>query len=277
MSTDRPSFQIPDALPDVAAPARDSASVILVRDTAGGLEVFMLERVLRSDFAGGAFVFPGGKLDDADGDPGIIDHLDGWPPADGWATSEHPDVARALLICAIRETFEEAGVLFARNPSGSVVSLRAGEEERWAAARTAIHAGDLTALDGARNANVRFAADLLRFWARWQTPAFAPKRYDTRFFVGCLPDGQEPLHDDIESSSGRWIAPAEALRLAAAGAFTVIFPTRKMLESLLPFADAAALWEAAGEGRDPAPVLPRIERDGEDWRVVMPDGSAHAP
>jgi 8-oxo-dGTP pyrophosphatase MutT (NUDIX family) len=274
---DRPTFVVPDTPPDAVAPARDSASVILARDGDAGLEVFMLERVLRSDFAGGAFVFPGGKLDDADGDAGIVEHLDGWPRAGAWEASEEDATARALLICAIRETFEEAGVLFARSARGNIVSLRAGAEEDWAAARRAIHAGELTALQGAQRNRVRFAADLLRFWARWQTPAFAPKRYDTRFFVARMPDGQEPLHDDIESSSGRWITPTDALRLAAEGSFTIIFPTRKMLEALTTFPDAASLWDAAGDGRDPTPVLPRLTKDGDAWRIVMPDGTTHEP
>lgn len=274
---DRPTFVVPETLPVTVAPARDSASVILARDGAAGLEVFMLERVLRSDFAGGAFVFPGGKLDDADADAEIADHLDGWPRDGAWEASEDSSTARALLICAIRETFEEAGVLFARTARGHIVSLRAGSEEDWAAARRAIHAEELTALQGAQRNGVRFAADLLRFWSRWQTPEFAPKRYDTRFFVARMPDGQEPLHDDIESSSGRWITPTEALRLAAEDAFTIIFPTRKMLEALTVYPDATSLWDAAGDQRDPTPVLPRLTKDGDDWRIVMPDGTTHAP
>lgn len=274
---ERPSFAVPEVAPETVAPARDSASVIVARDGADGLEVFMLERVLRSDFAGGAFVFPGGKLDDADADPALAGVIDGWDDAGAWESSEDPATARALVICAIRETFEEAGVLFARDARDQIVTLRAGSEERWAAARRAIHAEEMTALDGARANGVRFAADLLRFWARWQTPEFAPKRYDTRFFVGRLPDGQEPLHDDIESSSGRWITPAEALRLAADGSFTIIFPTRKMLESLVPYPDTAALWAAAGTARSVTPVLPRLRKDGDGWMIEMPDGTTHAP
>jgi 8-oxo-dGTP pyrophosphatase MutT (NUDIX family) len=269
--TERPSFVIPQDEPAHPAVARPSATVIVVRDMPGGLECFMLERHLNSDFVGGAYVFPGGTVDDRDRDVELVKHVNG---------ISH-DVRRALgedalgfVVCAIRETFEEAGILFARHASGEPVQLR--DEERWVEYRRALNAREITALDLARDANIVFAADLLRFWWRLVTPEFAPRRYDAPFFVAHMPEGQEPLHDEVETTASRWVRPLEAAEAGRAGKFQIIFPTRKTLEQIGEHATSEQVF-AAAIGRDPTPLLPRIEMIDGEPRILLPDGSVHEP
>jgi len=273
---DRPHMEMPLEEPAEPVLARDSATVIVARDGDRGLEVFMLERTLASDFAGGAYVFPGGRLDPADLDPGYVDLIDGWDPARAAEMGEDDETrARGILICAIRETFEEAGILLARGPDGTPVRL-GPDATRWIEVRHALQAGDHDALEGAREAGIRFDATMLRFWGRLVTPVQAPKRYDTRFFIAKMPDGQVPLHDALETTASRWVRPGEAVEQALAGTLSIIFPTRKTLESIAGYGSAGELLAAAVD-RPPDPILPRIVlREGE-VRVVLPDGSSHLP
>ncbi len=265
---DRPSFVVPVEVPDPPVAPRDSATVILLRDGAGGLEVFMLERHLRSDFAGGAYVFPGGTIDDRDTDAAASASLD---------IAAETDVAPAFHLCAIRETFEEAGVLLARRDGEAVRFDATDETERFAAYRREFNArsGSLAAL--AESEGLRYAGDLLHYYQRWITPEFAPKRYDTRFFAAEMPEGQEPLHDDVETTASTWIRPMDALTQAAEGLFSIIFPTRKCLGSLTPFAKAGDVI-ASTRGKRIDAVLPKVVLSDGQARVVLPgDATLHEP
>jgi len=275
---DRPSFTVPLDLPENPAPARDSATVMLVRDGSEGLEVFMLERHLQSDFAGGAYVFPGGTVDARDLDAEASGFLDG-PALPG--ASAHidapPDTALGFYLCAIRETFEEAGVLLARRSGEPVRFDDAAEEKRFAVYRDEFNArgGSLTEL--ATKEHLRYAGDLLHYYARWITPEFAPKRYDARFFVATMPAGQVPLHDDVETTASTWIRPGDALSQAREGLFSIIFPTRKTLESLEEFSSADEVI-ASTHGKDVPAVLPTVVLAGGQAKVVLPgDATLHEP
>ena len=264
---DRPSFAIPVEVPDPPVAPRDSATVILLRDGAVGLEVFMLERHLNSDFAGGAYVYPGGTIDDRDTDPEARRFLD----------APH-DVEPEFYLCAIRETFEEAGVLLARR-DGRPVRLTTGdaEEERFAAYRRELNARGGSLAEIAEREGLRYAGDLLHYYARWITPEFSPKRYDARFFLAVMPDGQEPLHDDIETTASTWIRPQDAIEQARDGLFSIIFPTRKTLESLMQFATTA---DAVASTRDKSieGILPSVVLADGQARVVLPgDPTLHEP
>lgn len=266
---DRPSFAIPVEVPDPPATPRDSATVILVRDGAQGLEVFMLERHLRSDFAGGAFVFPGGTIDDRDQDAAATRFLDRPAP--------NGDVDAAVYLCAIRETFEEAGVLLARRGIESVAFRDAGDVKRFAAYRLELNArgGSLAAI--AEREGLRYAGDALHYYQRWITPEFSPKRYDTRFLVAAMPEGQQPLHDDVETTASTWIRPTDALTRAAEGLFSIIFPTRKCLESLTRFSSTDDLIASTRDKRIEA-VLPTVVLSDGQARVVLPgDPTLHEP
>jgi 8-oxo-dGTP pyrophosphatase MutT (NUDIX family) len=273
---DKPSFAMPVEEPAEPVSARDSATVMVARDGDRGLEVFMLERHLRSDFAGGAYVFPGGKLDASDLDPGFAELMGGWSAESAKAMGEEDEErARAIAVCAIRETFEEAGILLARMSDGTPVRLATERGDRWIEYRRALQAKELSALEAARRAEIRFATDLLRFWGRLVTPVQAPRRYDTRFFIALMPEGQTPLHDDVETTASLWVRPADAVARSLDGSLSIIFPTRKALESIAEFDSATELFEAA-VGRPVEPVLPRIVMENGEPRVVLPDGSMHA-
>jgi 8-oxo-dGTP pyrophosphatase MutT (NUDIX family) len=246
---------------------RDSATVIVVRDDRERLEVFLLERHLQSDFAGGAYVFPGGTLDDADKDPALAEMVDGWEALAPQMGESDPALARALAVCAIRETFEEAGILLARHEDGSPVKL---DDPAWTSFRRALNARETTAVAVAKETGIRYAADLLRYWQRWVTPVFAPKRYDARFFVAVMPDGQSPLHDDLETTDSAWVPPADAIARGRAGELVIIFPTRKTLESLLGYPSARALFDAAID-RSTEPILPRFVVENGQGHVYLPN------
>jgi 8-oxo-dGTP pyrophosphatase MutT (NUDIX family) len=261
---DRPSFAIPVEIPDPPVTPRDSATLMLVRDGAGGLEVFMLERHLNSDFAGGAYVFPGGTIDARDTDPEASTFLD-------ITGDDEP----AFYLCAIRETFEEAGVLLARR-DGAPIRLE-DETELFNAYRRDFcdRAGSLATF--AQAERLRFAGDLMHYFSRWVTPEFAPKRYDARFFVAEMPHGQVPLHDDVETTASTWVRPSVALDQAREGLFSIIFPTRKTLEELATFDTARAVIDSTVGKRIEA-ILPKVVLADGQARVVLPgDATLHEP
>ena len=275
---DKPSFAVPIDPPENIAPTRDSATVMLVRDGAAGLEVFMLERHLNSDFAGGAYVFPGGTIDPRDLDAEAAGYLDGPSVAEAAARIDAPnDRALGFYLCAIRETFEEAGVLLAHRDGEPVRFDDDAEEKRFAVYRDEFNArgGSLATL--AKEEGLRYSGDLLHYYARWITPEFAPKRYDARFFVATMLAGQSPLHDDVETTASTWIRPVDALSRAAEGLFSIIFPTRKTLESLVGFATAGEVI-ASTHGKEIPALLPKVVLSDGQPKVVLPgDSTLHEP
>ena len=267
-------FEMPDDLePAEPIVPRDSSTVIVLREAAATLEVFMLERHIKSDFAGGAYVFPGGTVDAADRDPALAGLVDGWEELAA-RTDEDPDLVRALAVCAIRETFEEAGILLARHDDGRPVQL---DDPAWRDKRRALANREIDAVTVAKETGIRYAADLLGFWQRWVTPVFAPRRYDTRFFVAVMPDGQTPLHDDVETTDSTWVAPADAIARGRSGELVIIFPTRKTLESLEGLETTVSVFEAA-KTRPTIPILPRFVMEDGEGHVYLPgDPNPHEP
>jgi 8-oxo-dGTP pyrophosphatase MutT (NUDIX family) len=215
----------------VTVPVRDAATVMLVRDGADGLEVFMVRRSLRLVFAGGAHVFPGGAVDDGDRD------------MEAWSVGRTDDEASATLgvargglafwVAAVRECFEEAGFLLARDADGEVVRLDDPvTAERFSGHRLAIETGARTLADVCASEGLRLAVDDMHFVSRWITPEGAPRRFDTRFFVGAAPERQTPLHDARETIAHEWVRPNEALRRHRQGALDLMVPTERSLEWL---------------------------------------------
>lgn len=186
------------------APPAPSATVVLLRDGAGDLEVFLLQRHAQSAVLGGAYVFPGGKADAEDAD--WVERLDVPPPRLHALLGEpelDPLPAASLFVTAIREVFEETGVLFADLPPAQARAA-------WAQLRAGARFEDLRAASP-----FRLAASALQPWSRWVTPVVASvgrKRFDTRFFVARVPPGQEPVHDDHELTASAWLTPRAALR-----------------------------------------------------------------
>jgi len=246
------------------APAKPSATILLVRDRSAGLEVFMVQRHHRIDFATGAMVFPGGKVDPEDHDPRVRALARGLDGLDGEAA--------ALRAAAIRETFEECGVLLAR-PCGEDALIGAdrlaGIEERWRAELQADRAsiGELAETEG-----LELAGDLLVPFAHWITPEFMPKRFDTWFFLVPAPEDQVALHDGEESVDSVWITPAAAQEERRTGRRTIIFPT---LVNLRKLGESVNVADAIVRARSATPVcvLPRIERapDGRRRMSLPPE------
>jgi len=244
-----------------------AATVTLVRDTPRGLEVLMLQRNHSLAFMPGVHVFPGGAVDAADDSPDLHALCAGLDDA---MASRVLGVARgglAYWIAAIREAFEEAGILLAYDAGGDIVSLEGESAERYAAHRRALHhrGGDFAAF--ARGAGLRLAADRLRYFGHWITPVGAPRRYDTRFFLAAAPASQEARADERETIAHAWVRPAEALAMHARDVLAMRFPTIRTLER---FAGCATVGEliAEIEAMPAVPaLLPRTTRDG---RSVLP-------
>lgn len=251
--TERPGFDFPTSVPAEPAATRDAATVIVVRDGADGLETFMLQRHLNSDFIGGAYVFPGGSVDEGDFDPKLHARVKGVSEDLSRALAES---AMPLLVCAIRETFEEAGILIARYASsGEPVQLL--DDDAWQQRRQALNDQSTSFLSLVEEMDLILDASLIRFWSRIVTPLAAPKRFDARFLIARMPAGQEPLHDDVETTASTWIQPATAVAEGRAGRFQIIFPTRRTLEQLDDYPNSKAVFEAAAN-RDASPLTPEI-------------------
>jgi 8-oxo-dGTP pyrophosphatase MutT (NUDIX family) len=215
------------------APARPSASVILVRDGPASLETFMVRRHARSPVNPNVYVFPGGVVradDEAFTDPlGLGNRSD---------TSVEPNQAAALYACALRELFEEAGVLLARDASGSLLAVDdsdAGLQDRLATARADIQAGRRSLGALLHDLQLSPAFDLLVPFSHWVTPTAAPARFDTWFFIAELPVRQVALHCQIETSDGVWLSPSALLDPTARGPYDLVFATEQHVRRLAPF------------------------------------------
>ncbi|WP_107498795.1 NUDIX hydrolase [Actinacidiphila yeochonensis] len=273
------------------APAvpRPAATVLLLRDAVPGgppgPEVHLLRRRGSMAFAGGMYAYPGGGVDPRDERPV------GWagPPLERWAALLGLPEARAqAVVCAaVRETFEEAGVLLAGpgtgqgsgpgagtapghgTVAGALPGRVAGDTSgaAWEADRAALVAHELGFADLLARRGLVLRSDLLAPWARWVTPEFEERRYDTWFFLAVLPPGQDARDVSGEADRTVWLRPADALAGHARGELAMLPPTRATLRALLPYGSAAEAL-AAAPGRDLAPVLARADLDG-DGRVVL--------
>jgi len=236
-----------------------SATILLLRDGERDLEVFMVERHHQIDFATGAMVFPGGKVDPGDRAPALRPHCDGVDQLD--------DDAMSVRVAAIRETFEEAGVLLAR-PRGER-KLLAGErlaslDERY---RDPLHEGALSLRELVEREQLVLACDHLVRFAHWITPEVMPKRFDTHFFLAGVPADQLAEHDGGENVDSRWTTAADAVRAQAAGECTIIFPTLTNLRKLGRSHSVEAALEAARTS-DIVTVLPWVTRE-EDGQLSL--------
>ena len=259
---------------------RDSATVILLRDRPGGpYEVFLMRRHRKQAFMGGAHVFPGGSLDDDDKDPGLAACTDGLSAADARRLLQEPALpeltAFGLFLAAIRETFEEAGVLLARDNAGRVVDLTdPATAARFAAYRLELHEGRLTLACIAEQEGIRYAPDLLVPYSHWITPTIEPRRFDTRFFLARLPGGQAAVHDRMELTESRWMTPALALAEHRAGRIVLMPPTLKTVEELQAFSTTEPLF-AAARSRRIGTTLPEAFRTGDSFGVRLPNDAEY--
>jgi 8-oxo-dGTP pyrophosphatase MutT (NUDIX family) len=243
------------------APARDAATVALLRDGHDGLEVYLLRRVAAMSFAPGAYVYPGGSVDADDRDADL--RWSGASPAE-WAATFGTDAPTALaLVCAaVRETFEESGVLLAGPGADEVLPDVSGDE--WEAEREALEARrqSLSQLLARRDLVLR--SDLLRPLGHWITPEAEPRRFDTRFFLAAMPEGQICRDVGGEADTRVWVRPQDAL----ASDLLIMPPTRSVLVDLSRFEDVAS---ALAAERAITPVLPKFALVDGEVRFLRPE------
>ena len=252
-------------------PLRDAATVLLVRDGLDGLEVFMLRRNLKSDFVGGAYVFPGGAVDPDDRSAAPEQWCRGRTDPEASTRLGVPAGGLAFWVAAIRESFEESGYLLAYGPDGDLVSLTEPDvAERFVDHRRAVDGGQRSLVEVCETEDLRLAVDTMWYFGRWVTPEGAPRRYDTRFFLAAAPPHQTPVHDDREVIANVWIRPAEALERQQAGEFSMLPPTIASLKALLASTTAAEALAAAAEVVDIPTMQPRVIMDDGGVRIVMP-------
>jgi 8-oxo-dGTP pyrophosphatase MutT (NUDIX family) len=241
---------------------RPAATVMLVRDRAPGVEVLMLHRNPAIEFVGGAHVFPGGAVDESDRALVAELDLDDRDDAESSGILELDEGGSSYWVAAIRECFEEVGILLARRADGSPFRFDSdGARDR---ARFAILDGTLTMAELCRAESIRLSTSDIHYFAHWVTPELSPRRYDTRFFVASAPPDQEPLPDRGEALSLEWIRPEAALERSRAGEIELILPTERSLRAISEFSSVGHLMAAVtGAGT----------RRLEDWggrRVVLP-------
>jgi 8-oxo-dGTP pyrophosphatase MutT (NUDIX family) len=262
---------------------RPAATVMLVRDSpepsgpGGPLEVLMVRRNLQSDFVGGAYVFPGGA----------VDPVDGGAEAEAACVGRTDEEASTLLgvgtgglaywVAALRETFEEAGLLLAERPGGPpLLAGDAEEEARFVTERAAVNARTRRFLDLCRDERLRLLVGDVHYFAHWITPRGAPRRYDTRFFVAAAPTGQQAAHDAGETIAETWISPHQALEGHRQGKFEIIFPTIRNLQAISRFTTSRELLDAAESASRSVPTIePRVVADGNGVRIVLPGDPAY--
>lgn len=256
------------------AETRDATSVIIMRDTARGegMEVLMVRRHARSEFAADMHVFPGGGLEESDCGKDMAALCDGMGPEGassviGDATT--PRRALGFFIAGIRETFEETGILLARDDSGELVDLRGERSARFAACRKAMMHNPLAFREMLEGEGLKLAADRLRYFAHWITPEIFPVRFDARFFLAAAPPLQEVSHDNREITAHLWITPREALERCNSGRLAMLPPTIVNLMALARFSSVDDAL-ASVEGKDVPVISPRVIMEGGRARLVLP-------
>ena len=252
--------------------ARHASTVLLLRDSERGVEVFMERRHIKSDFVGGAYVFPGGRVDPEDRVDEALCH--GLTDREASARLSLEEGGLTFYVAAIRECFEEAGVLLAYDRDGQLLDFSdRSVEEHYEALRGELNAGKLSLLDIAAQEGLTLATDRIGYWAHWITPEGQTRRYDTRFFVTRAPRNQTAGHDDHELTSSAWVTAREALEHGRRGEWMIIFPTIRNLMKLARFdtADAAI---AAVDAQTEFPIIqPRVllgRTPDEPPRAVIP-------
>lgn len=261
-----------DEPPADPAPPRAAATVALLRPAPTGLQVLLLQRNRKTGFVPGAFVFPGGRVDSADGDPALLERTDGLSAAEAarrldLEESASPSPA-AYFVAAAREAFEETGILVGTRTDGRPPPV-AGEprvrelrdhllEDRWSFSQVLDELG------------CRIDGGAIEYIAHWITPEAEPRRYDTRFFAAAVPEGARALHDPREMLGAEWLSPRQALERNLRGELPMVFPTIRTLESLAGFHSPVEALETFS-GLEIPSILPRLVKTPDGVGIRVPD------
>jgi len=262
--------------PSAERPPRPAATIVVVRDGAGGIEVLLSRRAERGDHNSGAWVFPGGIVDP--GDRAAHDCCAGVDDAAASARLGLPANGLDYYIAAVRECFEESGLLFATDRSGELVGLddatgdlHNSELATW---RGPLHRNERQLGEMCREFGLTLALDRLVYLSHWLTPLARPKRFDTRFFIAAAPTSQTAAFDGTEMVEQLWLRPAEAL--ARANELKLMTPTQKTLELVGQYDKVDALLAWARAPREVALIMPRVANGKQGMRPVLPDEPAFA-
>ena len=258
----------------MAVVPKKAATVILLRNKEPkGFEVFLLKRHEKSSFMGGNFVYPGGRVDQDDGSLKICTLSKGITFEEAQKIlggTFSPEESFAHWIAAIRELFEEAGVLLAYDQKGNLFQLRNRDErEKFLHYRESLQKGGLTICEMAQKEKLLFALDLLHYYAHWITPEARSERFDTRFFLARYPLGQEASHDQKETTAGIWITPRKALEENLKGEAILSPPTLKTLEDLSRFKSIDDVFDSLRR-QDVQPILPILTKISDNPLIIFP-------
>jgi 8-oxo-dGTP pyrophosphatase MutT (NUDIX family) len=256
------SVKVPRPRPSIPRPA---ATIVLMRDAPEGLEVLLMRRNRTAGFVPGAYVFPGGRVDTSDASPDIVARLDGLTSDDAsvrLGLREGRPAAIAYYLAAVREAFEETGILLGRTPEGAPPTT-AADDPAIDAVRDLVMEDRLAFASALDRLGCRIDGSALEYLAHWITPEVEPRRYDTRFFAARVPPATTAIVDPREMTDAVWLAPSLALRRNRQASLPMVFPTLKTLEQLAAYRNVdAALDDLAG--REIPTFLPRL--------VVTPTG-----
>lgn len=251
-------------------PARLAATVVLLRaaesDPSSAPEVYLLRRATTMSFAGGRYAFPGGRVDPRDSDASVA-----WagPSAEEWGARFGCSAAeaRALVCAAVREMFEETGVLFAGPSPTDVVASTA--DAGWEADRHALETRELSLTELLTRRSLVLRTDLVGAWSRWVTPEFEPRRYDTAFFIAALPEGQHARDVSGEADTTVWTPAAQAVADHDAGKVAMLPPTITTLRQVAEHASAPEALAAAAD-RSLTPIIAEVEQRPDGYWLVWP-------
>jgi len=259
----------------MAVQPRLASAVMLLRDVPSGqgIEVFMVRRVIQSDFMPDVYVFPGGSVS-ADDHAAELAEAVCIPVAPSGADPEGRTVlGSGVRAAAIREVFEEAGVLLAYK-TGEILAIPEGDFAHFEVYRKAFNERRGSLVELAHAENLMLATDRLGYFAHWITPEGMPKRFDTHFFITTAPAEQEAAHDRLETSEGVWIAPAEALTRSERGEFPLVFATIRQLRELAAFASVKEALESTTT-RHVETRIPILVQENGVARVYLPGDAAN--
>ena len=250
---------------------RPAATLILARDGAAGPEIFLMQRTLKANFVAGAYVFPGGAVDPGDADPFWADNAAGFDDARASQLLGLDQGGLAYWVAAIRETFEESGLLLAADTDGAAPGA-----EELTALRARVASGELDFNALCRERRLRPALSDLRYFSHWITPPGLSRRFDTRFFLAAAPAEQVAVPDQVETIAHAWVRPEDALAMQKRGEIELVFATIQTLRALSGFDNVAAMLAHAQALEAVPALMPRISTGSSGRRMVLPNDRAYA-
>jgi 8-oxo-dGTP pyrophosphatase MutT (NUDIX family) len=257
----------------ITIPKRATTVILLRGKEPMGFEVFLLKRHEKSSFMGGNFVYPGGRVDREDGFLELCSFSKGMTFEKAQAIlggTISPEESFAYWIAGVRELFEEAGILFAYERKGNLSQIKNREErEKFSNYRIQLQKGKLTICQLVQKENLLLALDQLHYYAHWITPEARSERFDTRFFLACIPSGQEASHDQEETTVGVWLTPQKALEENLKGEVMLSPPTLKTLEDLCRYKTIDDVFHSL-KSRDIRPILPILTKISSGPLIVFP-------